>query len=329
LVFTPTELLSGLSISVDYYETLIKGGITTIGSGTVASRCRDHIALTGDFSVPADSEYCNLIVFGPPDTNDTYQMWQPNTVPPNSVPNPGFAYSNIDEISGSSENSMPFLSRGIDISLSYNTQLAGGGLISGRVLASRALEQRVTQSPGVSNGGLGPTFDVSGQTGSQGFGSIWSWAAPLFTNYSPTPRISGNMFLTYQKNALSMTGQVRYVGRGDLTNQTLWLAPGDCGGFFNNAGTVFTPQCYDQSRSHMVSYNELPSWTTVNLNFEYDFSRSALSLDRFQSLSAYFNIDNVADKIPDYLTGNGTGAQNTTFFSVMGRTYRMGVRMQF
>lgn len=326
LVFTPTELLSGLSISVDYYETLIKGGISTIGTGGVLNRCQADIANTPGFALPAESVWCDLIVFGDPDPNDTFQMTQAD-----GSPNPGYAYSNVEEITGSSENSQPFLSRGIDISVSYNTQLSGGGFISGRVIATRALEQKVTQTGGVTNAGLGPTFDVSGQTGSQGIGSIWSWAAPGFTNYSPTPRISGNAFMTYSKNAMSVTGQVRYVGTGDLTNQTLWLAPGDCGGYFSgNGGTgPFVPQCYDASRAQMVTYNELPSWTTLNLNFEYDFARSGLSLDRFEGLSAFINIDNVGDKVPDYFTGNGTGAQNTTYFSVMGRTYRMGVRMQF
>jgi outer membrane receptor protein involved in Fe transport len=52
-------------------------------------------------------------------------------------------------------------------------------------------------------------------------------------------------------------------------------------------------------------------------------------MERFESLSVYFDIDNVADKVPEQFTGNGTGAQNTTFFSIMGRTYRLGARMQF
>lgn len=330
LVFQPVELLTGLSVSVDYYETLIDGGINTIGSGAVANRCLADIDATGDYSLPEDSVWCDLIVFDTPDPADTFQATIPDpNNPAMLIPNPGFAYTNIGEISGSSENSQPFLSRGIDISINYNTQLGGGGFLNARVLASRALEQRVTQTPGVTNSGLGPTFDVSGQTGSQGIGSIWSWAAPGFTNYTPTPRISGNAFMTYSKNAMSITGQVRYVGSGDLTNQTLWLAPGDCGGYYSNGGATFTPQCYDNTRGQMVTYNELPSWTTLNLNFEYDFARSAMQLDRFEGLSVFLNIDNVGDRVPDYFTGNGTGAQNNTYFSILGRTYRMGMRMTF
>jgi outer membrane receptor protein involved in Fe transport len=73
----------------------------------------------------------------------------------------------------------------------------------------------------------------------------------------------------------------------------------------------------------------LPSWTTLNLNFNYDFGRSRFNFDRFESLSAYLNITNVGDRIPNFFSGNGAGGLNTTYFSGMGREYRMGVRMEF
>jgi outer membrane receptor protein involved in Fe transport len=332
IVFTPTEVLAGLSISIDYYETDIVGGITGISGGQVATRCRNQLQANG-WNL-AEATYCENIVFGDPLVPED-DMFLTVNGPNGPEPNPAYPYVNIEELTASSENSMPFLSRGIDLSVSYNTQLSGGGFINGRILASRSLEQRVTQTGGVTLDGLGPTLDVSGQTGSQGIGSIWSWAAGAFTNYAPTPRISGNLFLTYNKNAFTTTGQIRYVGTGDLTNQTLWVAPGDCQTWYPGY-SIFTPnnlntatQCYDPARGQMVTDNDLPSWTTLNLTFEYDFSRSAASMERFESLSVYFDIDNVADKVPEQFTGNGTGAQNTTFFSIMGRTYRLGARMQF
>ena len=326
-VFTPTEVLSGLSISIDYYETDIKGGITNVGAGTVATRCRDQLVLNG-YNLDA-AESCANIVFGAPIPGDDDKF----IADAQGNANPQYPYVNILEISSSSENSMPFLSRGLDLSVSYGTQLGGGGFLNARVLASRALEQRVTQTGGVSAGGLGPTFDVSGQTGSQGIGSIWSWAANIFTNYAPTPRISGNAFLTYSKNAFTTTSQVRYVGSGALTRQTLWLGPGDCGTWYQGGGTIQNFTCYNPAATpnmgQTVTSNELPSWTTLNLTFEYDFSSSRFSFDRFESLSVYMDIDNATDKMPDRFTGNGTGAQNSTFFSIMGRTYRVGARMQF
>jgi hypothetical protein len=327
-VFTPTEILSGLSISVDYYETNIKGGISDVSTNTVATNCRDQLIANG-YNL-SGAEACQNIVFGDPlvPEDDIFLVQPPGSANP-GAPNPLYPYVNIEEIAPSQANNSPFLSRGLDVSASYSTQLSGGGFINARLLATRSLEQRVTQTGGVSNAFLGPTFDVSGQTGSQGFGSIWSWAASIFTDYAPTPRISGNAFLTYSKNAFTTTSQVRYIGTGALTKQTLWLGPGDCGSWYTGGGSVQNFQCFDPTRSQMVTNNHLPSWTTLNLTFEYDFSRSRFEFDRFNQLSIYLDIDNVADKIPDQLTGNGTGAQNTTFFSVMGRTMQLGARLAF
>jgi outer membrane receptor protein involved in Fe transport len=70
-------------------------------------------------------------------------------------------------------------------------------------------------------------------------------------------------------------------------------------------------------------------WTTLNLNFRYDFGLSNLGLDNFESLEAYFNITNVGDRVPDFYSGNGAGGINTTFFSGMGRQYELGVQMRF
>jgi outer membrane receptor protein involved in Fe transport len=318
IVFQPTELLAGFSIAIDYSEIDIKGGINTLSAMDVANRCLQELQANG--YTTADTIYCQNIVFGDPLVPEDDFLMNNQDGTPN---NPLYPFVNIEEISGSSINNAPFLTRAIDVTANYNTQLGGGGFINARLIAARSLEQQVNQTLFVSNPFLGPTFDVSGQTGSEGIASFWGWAAGAFTNYAPTPRISANAFLTYQKNAFSTTGQIRYVGSGDLNNQNLWLGPGDC-----RSGATETV-CYNVSRAQMITSNKLPSWTTLNLNFEYDFSASRFSFDRFESLSVYMNIDNVADRIPDFLTGNATGAQNPTFFSVTGRTYRMGVRMQF
>ena len=102
---------------------------------------------------------------------------------------------------------------------------------------------------------------------------------------------------------------------------------GSCGAWYQ--GSTQNYSCYDPTRAQTVTSNQLPSWTTLNLTFEYNFAQSRFSFDRFEQLSVYFDIDNATDKMPDRFTGNGTGAQNTTFFSIMGRTYRVGARMQF
>ena len=246
-------------------------------------------------------------------------------------PNPFYPYSNIDTISGSQENALPYLSRGVDISVSYNTQLAGGGFINARVIASRSLEQSVNTSSGqgfLFFGTGGPPFnsgiwrDVSGQTGSNGIGSNIGTVSN-YLQYSPTPHISGNMFMTYSKNALSLTGQLRYVGTGRLNNQQQWVGPGETG--FNPTGTYY----YEPGLRGTITRGDLPSWTTLNVNIAYDFSRSRLSFDRFEQLQAYLNIENIGDRTPDFFSGTSAGGVNATYFNGMGRQYRLGLRMQF
>jgi hypothetical protein len=144
------------------------------------------------------------------------------------------------------------------------------------------------------------------------------------------------LFLTYSKNAFSVTAQARYTGTGKLSKQNNWLAPGDSTYwtlYVNDAPStdadypLFQP--YDPNVERTVSDGDTPSWTTLNLNFNYDFGLSRFQLDRFESLSAYFNIENVGDRVPTFFSGTGAGGINTSLYSALGRQYRLGVRMEF
>src|SRR5690606_17515620 len=196
-----------------------------------------------------------------------------------------------------------------------------------RALITRYLEQSVYDD----------TFgriDVSGQTGGN---NITNSFGSFSNNYSPTPRIRGNLFTTYQKNAFAITAQIQYVGSGKLNVQNGWLAPGDTATFVRQSGgepyspSAPPPICegiglpadcenpitvsYHPNRDRTVTSNELPSWTTLNLNISYDFGRSRrVSLDRFESLNVFLNIDNVGDRIPTFFSGTGAGGLNTALF---------------
>jgi hypothetical protein len=353
VVFTPTELLSGLQISVDYFETLIKGGIQTITWLSTDDFCGQELLGNG-FDI-SNTQYCPNIVFDEPDLTqpatllpgvnisqaafNTWNQYAATPLQPGD-PNPFLPYSNIDTIGGSAQNGLPYLSRGIDLSVSYNTQLSGGGFINARVITSRSLEQSVNTASGYAAffnntggtpGNTGVWRDVSGQTGSNGIGSAWGSNATAFLQYSPTPRISGNMFLTYSKNAFSLTGQLRYIGTGRLNNQQQWIGPGEVG--FTTVGTgaaaTQVPYSYAPGLRGTITDGTLPSWATLNVNFSYDFSASRFSFDRFEQLQTYFNIENIGDRIPDFFSGTSAGGINATYFSGMGRQYRLGVRMQF
>jgi outer membrane receptor protein involved in Fe transport len=377
LVFTPTELLSGLSASVDYYETSIKGGVETVTVNEVLNNCAVELVVN-NFQLPGDYFYCNNVQFDLDQPDETQNFILPDLTDPANTDdpdgggfgggpkpapypqlwidaaasgtpglqtgqqNPFYQFSNVVGAGPTTRNAQPFLSRGVDISVSYNTQLNGGGNISARVLVSRALEQLVETRPefaesqgipafGASASLVNATRNVAGQTGSNGVsntGTVNSRLVALFSNYSPTPRISGNMYMTYRKNAFSITGQVRYIGSGKLSNQRLWYGPGETARYVDNSGVVQYAS-WGPALNQTITSNNLPSWATLNVNFDYDFSRSRLQMDRFESLRVYLNITNIGDRIPDFFSGNGTAGINSTFFSTQGRMYNAGVRMQF
>ena len=245
---------------------------------------------------------------------DTWNLYAATQLLPGD-PNPFLPYSNIDTIGGSAQNAAPYLSRGLDLSVSYNTQLSSGGAINARVIASRSLEQNLNTASGYAaffnnTGGApfntGLLLDVSGQTGSSGLGSIWGSNSSSFLQYTPTPRISGNMFVTYAKNAFTFTGQIRYIGTGRLNNQQQWIGPGEQG--FNVNGRYN----YAPGLRGTITDSTTPSWTTLNLNFSYDFSSSRFSFDNFEELQAYITIDNAANKTPDFFSGTGPGGVYAT-----------------
>jgi outer membrane receptor protein involved in Fe transport len=358
LVFQPVDAVPGLQVSVDYYQTTIKGGIRRLTVNNTISACEDEVGRwwEGD-QVPKvpinEMQFCTQIQFDdfPRDPNDPQAFYtdgaffgfneadliiDPATGEPVAAgtPNPYHyieglgSLTNIITVAESTINEEPFVSRGIDYSVSYFTQLDGGGSINARALFTRFLEQSVF---------LRNTFgttDVSGQTGSRNLEGGFSGFGT--TNYSPTPRIRGNLFLTYNKNAFTMTAQAIYTGAGKLNVESGWLGPNDgtyytrySNGFIDVAGPVNQYVGYDPNLDRTVYSNDLPSWTTLNMNFSYDFGRSRFQLDRFESLSAYLNIENIGDRIPTFISGTGAGGLNTSLFSGMGRSYRMGVRMEF
>ena len=310
LVFTPGGKLDGFRASIDYNETYLKGGIEEVQYQVVPARCAFQVQSN---LPPEQQTFCAQIEFGVPD-------------PTQDPTSPLYQYTNIENISGSKENSAPYWSRSIDYSASYFKQLAGGGSLSARVIATRYLEQSRDL------GGYFARQNVAGQTGSSTLATAFVFpgqGSGFGVNFAPTPEIGGNLWLTYQKNAFSVTSQLRYVGAGRLNLQDNWISEGETGHYTNptTGAEVFVP--YAANLTNTITDSTLPSWATMNVNLRYDFSVSRLALDRFNGLQAFLNITNVGDRIPNFFSGTGPGGVNTTFFSGLGRQYEIGVEMKF
>ncbi len=292
-VFTPQSWARGLQFSIDYYRLAVDGGITYRGANDPDNednlpftifRCFEH----------DDPVYCNQIVFGPPSEQE-----------------PDNPRSNIQSYQSMPENSQPFFSRGFDISAAYSKRLSRGGSFSVRLMATRAIEQRVCTGqaldPGETESFCTDWANVVGQTG----GSLGS--TNVLSNYTPTPIWSGNLFGTYRRGGLSFTAQARHIGKAQ--GSTNWVGPDD-------------PRW--QPESHWtISMNEMPAWTLWNTSVSYNFGQAGMAPQAFNDLSVSLNIDNVFDKQPNFWSGGHVAGVNTRFYSGMGRTYRLGLRMGF
>ena len=332
LVFTPVNFAPGVEIAIDYYQTTVSGGIDQVGVAGTVNRCAAEEIGEG---VPEEEwVFCRNVVFEDQPDLTQAPILAVYGCGGNPDPNEGplapgctqeeidqiLPFTNIKSIASSMVNQAPYWNRGVDLSLSYRKQLAAGGLLYGRVFATRFLEQSVDL------GGHRGRTNVAGQTGANG---LTNARGAFNINYSPTPELSGNAFLSYNKNAFTVTGQLRHVGSGRLNLQETWIGPGECESYLDgDAGSQVA--CYDPDVTDTVSFGDLPSWTTANLNFNYDFSRSPrFQFDRFEAMSVYLNIENVANKLPDFFSGRQAGGVNTTYFGALGRQYDLGVRMQF
>src|SRR5690606_9814159 len=327
IVFTPGGFAEGLALSFDYSELTTKGGITylndpvanTQGGGSAVPGSENEGVLDLNnvpYSIARcylenDPFWCEKVIFNEAGSSD-----EPNTQGLDPYTDceanaPCVARTDIVAYIDTPFNAEPFWTRNLDVSVSYNLQLNGGGSLSMRLLGTHALEQsRCLQVDRSADGRSAECLErrnVVGVTGSGG-------GTPGYTNFTSQPSWSGNFYTSYSKNAFTITGQARYTGKG--TQGLDSTGPGDPGYVPNAYGTWYQ--------------NHLPSWTTFNLTTSYNFARSRFAPERFENLQLSLTIDNLFDKQPDfYSCGRCTGGVNTRFYGGNGRTFRLNFRPAF
>jgi outer membrane receptor protein involved in Fe transport len=138
--------------------------------------------------------------------------------------------------------------------------------------------------------------------------------APGRSNFTSQASWSGNVYASYAKQAFTITGQARSIGKG---LQSLGgLGVGDPGFEWNMYNTTYQ--------------QHLPAWTTFNLTTGYNFARSRFAPERFENLQLTLTVDNLFDKQPDFYSCTScTGGVNTRFYNGNGRTFRLNLRSQF
>jgi iron complex outermembrane recepter protein len=212
--------------------------------------------------------------------------------------NPAIPQSNIVQLRSPYINARPYESSGMDLAADYALPLnrfsdGAAGALSFRLTATYTFETIVQATGRIIR-------DIAGQTGGdQGF----------LSDFASAPDWSANLVVTYSNGPFMLTTQGRFISDGVLDRQTPKRGPDD---------PNFSPQL-----TNSVSDNTVPSFFTLNLSGSYDFAFGAL-----EKTQLFATVDNVFDRDPPYSAGL-VGGVNGVFFETMGRTYRVGMRLQF
>lgn len=261
VVFQPTYL-KRLSVSADYYRININGAITATPTQNVVNNCLQGGVYSGN-------AYCSLISFA---NNDTVR-------------------GQITGIRGTTANVAEFLTRGVDMQMTYRQPLgelssALAGTLAVNIQGTRVFEYRTSTDVSA----LYPEgINRAGQTGA-GFGGPaglpkWMWTTAL----------------DYKWKRLSLNGQVRFISRGHQNN-----------GFIGPDEPGYTPAAVNS-----VNNNMIPSYTLVNVGASYDFGEDAGRRE------LYFTVNNLLDRAPP------PPANQNAYYDLAGLTVKAGVRFSF
>ncbi|RVT43603.1 TonB-dependent receptor plug domain-containing protein [Sphingobium algorifonticola] len=177
--------------------------------------------------------------------------------------------------------------RGIDFEASYRRPMFGGN-VTLRALASRAFE--LTTENGVTL-----ATDAAGEN----TGSLPDWTYRLTAGYD-------NDAIAFQ-----------FVGRGVS------------GGVYNNNYIVCSTDCpLSTADNRTINRNKIPGAFYLDFNASYSFEVSSAKMQAFVSIRNVLNTDPVL--VGNGPTGNNTPAYpqtNRNLYDVLGRVFRMGVRL--
>jgi len=193
--------------------------------------------------------------------------------------------------------------RGIDFELDYNTRLTGLGIPGN--LAFRGLMTHVMRLTTIDP--TGTAIDRSGMIGS-----------PV-SSPSGLPSWEGNFATTYTNGPFSGTVQVRYVGPG-VRDVTL-VGPDD-----PRYQTLLTATTCPAplAAACSVNINHAPAYAYVNINGQYKVID-----DGNKKVELFFAIKNLFNTDPPNYLPSSFGPTNNVLYDVLGRAYRVGVRVEF
>ncbi len=209
-----------------------------------------------------------------------------------TLPGGGPNTADIEAVQAPYYNDAPYSASGIDWGGTYSFDIGSSRTMAIRLLASHAIEQQVI----IGTGRL--ERDLAGQVGNEGF----------LPDYTSAPDWSVNLIASYNSGPLTITTQGRFTSDGKLDQVSPRRDPSD--------------PLYNPGLINSIVDNSVPSHFTQKLTASYDFEI------RDTQAEVWMSVNNIWDKDPPFSAG-GTGGVNGIFYDTLGRTYRLGVRLNF
>jgi iron complex outermembrane recepter protein len=199
---------------------------------------------------------------------------------------------NVTSVLAPYYNDLPYEASGVDFGGNYSFDIGGSRQMSLRLLASHALNQQVVIGTGRIE------RDISGQTGNEGF----------LPDYTSAAEWNLNLIASYSSGPLTITTQGRYTDEGKIDLVSPRRDPSD--------------PLYNPGVINSIVDNTISSHFTQNVTASYDF------MVRDTETELWMSVNNIWDTDPPFSAG-GTGGVNGIYYDTMGRTYRVGVRLNF
>jgi outer membrane receptor protein involved in Fe transport len=329
LVLSPGGWAQGMRLSVDYFNIKVTDAIST------SFRAATPILACWEDSGNEPAQYID----GAPDPNnpgingrfdETLESCSELTF----ATNPDGSRNLQDIVTYNSarpSNGLPYQRRGLDLSWNYMFPLSKAfeklpGNLSLTVRATKALEasgiqlSSLTTAPpadyfcagtfepqlndnGVVSGGNCYTrIDLVGQIRSSTF----------VPGVSASPAWTGNVIMTYLVGDLTTSLSARYIGGARLDNT--WGDSSDDANYQDESGKYLNGS---------IDNNWVKPYLNWSLNGSYD-----LKVGELKQFQVFGSVNNLFNKSPPF-TGGGVSGASAQYHDIMGRAYRMGVRLKF
>jgi hypothetical protein len=151
------------------------------------------------------------------------------------------------------------------------------------------------------------------------------------TGLAGQPRLQTNLLLTYKHGSFSTTASWRYFRGLQYSSSQNGIRVGpDDPIYYSTVNTTATAPCpgaaatcpWYQTATNSISQNKFPGASYLNWSAQYDIGGT-----RPINFQVYVKVDNVLDRSPPDFVIAAFQAGNFTLYDVIGRNYKLGIKV--